>query len=707
MNVLSLFDGLSGGSISLERAGVTVDNYYASEIDKYAMSVSHYNYPNIKQLGSVVDINTNDLPEIDLLIGGSPCFVKGTKVITNIDYKNIEDIIVGDCVLTHTNTYQKVLDVGNTQSPIVEVHAQGMKPTRTTKDHPYYVRKMSRKWDNKNKITKRVFSEPMWVHAKSLKKDDFIGTPINNLDSNPLMLTEEECYIIGRYIADGHTIKDYEHYQLILSIDNHKIHQIEDYIKTLSYTKYNHTKSVNHVVFINMRLVEIVEEHCGICESNKHFSSTLVNLPKDLLRIVLQGYLDGDGHLNDNGVYKVNSISENLILTISQVVSKCYNTTSSYLYTKTIIEGSDVNHTYSSEFRTDMKKQSNDIVIDGIIWTRFKKTVTTTDTETVWNMEVEKDNSYTANNFIVHNCQSFSFAGKRNGMTTIDEMQILDLEHYLELKSQNFEFEGQSYLFWEYMRVLKALKPKYFLLENVVMTKKWEMVLSNAIGCLPIKINSSLLSAQNRNRLYWTNIPWITQPIDKGILLGDILEKDVDSKYFITESKYKLLERNGVYPKGNLDKSGCCVASFWKQGKQECLSLIDVNHKPYALTERRTEESKEIRKEHKRLYGKDFSPRRGKELQKREDDKMNCLTATFTQNEHSLVDDNKVFRRLTPLEYERLQTLPHNYTKMGDDGEVSDSQRYKMIGNGWTIDVIVHLFKGLDPDYSVEKMEDW
>jgi DNA (cytosine-5)-methyltransferase 3A len=119
-------------------------------------------------------------------------------------------------------------------------------------------------------------------------------------------------------------------------------------------------------------------------------------------------------------------------------------------------------------------------------------------------------------------CQSFSFAGKRNGMTTKDSIEIYSLSHYLELKSQNFEFEGQSYLFWEYMRILNELRevnPNVkFLLENVEMGEKWEKILSKAIGINGIHINSALLTAQNRKRIEcerlqgfpdsYTNIPW-------------------------------------------------------------------------------------------------------------------------------------------------------------------------------------------------------
>jgi len=120
-------------------------------------------------------------------------------------------------------------------------------------------------------------------------------------------------------------------------------------------------------------------------------------------------------------------------------------------------------------------------------------------------------------------CQNLSFAGKMKGMSTKEDIEILTLEQYLDLKRNGFNFQGQSYLFWEYVRLLKEVKPKYFLLENVKMLKKWENIISNVLGLEPIEINSTLVSAQNRRRLYWTNIPNINQPIDKGITLKDII----------------------------------------------------------------------------------------------------------------------------------------------------------------------------------------
>ena len=161
-------------------------------------------------------------------------------------------------------------------------------------------------------------------------------------------------------------------------------------------------------------------------------------------------------------------------------------------------------------------------------------------------------------------CQSFSFAGKRAGMSTKTNEKILTLPRYMELKAQGFEFEGQSYLFWEYVRILHEIRQTnpsvYFMLENVEMGKQWEAVINEALGVRGVHINSALVSAQVRKRIYWTNIKTfqtdmfsppdsaIPQPRDRGILLRDILESDVPERYYLKPEVVKNLlahkERN-------------------------------------------------------------------------------------------------------------------------------------------------------------------
>ena len=342
-------------------------------------------------------------------------------------------------------------------------------------------------------------------------------------------------------------------------------------------------------------------------------------------------------------------------------------------------------------------------------------------------------------------CQSFSFAGKRKGMTTKDEIEILSLQHYLQLKQDGFEFEGQSYLFWEYMRLKKELNPKYFLLENVEMGTKWEDVLNKAIGVRGVHINSSLVSAQNRRRIYWTNIglkpvglfgdleSTITQPIDKGILLKDVLEKDVHEKYYLSqkmidglinrpkeydtfrpvlensESKSKCLtarlskmgsadnyikiDKNGNV-KNNQDKASCFTAGGHSGGNHSDMDLIaqivasrgrgDNNEQTLEPRgDNKTNCLTSVQKDNLVAIGLDI---RDNELRYRDGGKTGTLCTRGDGNSMQCVEVNTRIRRLTPIECERLQTVPENYTN-----HVSDTQRYKMLGNGWTVDVICHI----------------
>ncbi len=238
-------------------------------------------------------------------------------------------------------------------------------------------------------------------------------------------------------------------------------------------------------------------------------------------------------------------------------------------------------------------------------------------------------------------CQSFSFAGKRKGMVTKKEkIEILTLDQYLKLKEEGFEFEGQSYLFWEFVRVVRESKTKYFLLENVNMSKKWEAVITKELGVEPIRINSNLVSGQNRLRLYWTNIPGVTVPQDKNILLEDIVEGG-----------------KGAGKRGVKDKE--------LERKENLIKYIQT-----------------------------FTVRR--------DGKANCLVTSPNSTNLVQLPDGTV-RKVTVSEAEMLQTVSVGYTNV--EG-VSNTARYKMLGNGWTIDVISHILSFLNWGKSLESKEE-
>jgi len=250
-------------------------------------------------------------------------------------------------------------------------------------------------------------------------------------------------------------------------------------------------------------------------------------------------------------------------------------------------------------------------------------------------------------------CQGFSFAGKQLAFD-----------------------DPRSALFFEFVKCVKELNPKYFLLENVKMKKKYLDIISEYMGVEPIFINSSLVSAQSRQRYYWTNIPNVSVPEDRGLVLRDILEDGFDTE----RDKSHCLDAN--YYKGS------SVENYLKKSRRQM--VFDVR----AMTEVRTPEANQIRYEHKRRTGKDWSPRHMRHLVERPDEKMNTLTSALTK-QHILQitkDQESYWRKLTPIECERLQTVsPDNYTN-----HVSNTQRYKMLGNGWTIEVIAHILQNME-----------
>lgn len=243
--------------------------------------------------------------------------------------------------------------------------------------------------------------------------------------------------------------------------------------------------------------------------------------------------------------------------------------------------------------------------------------------------------------------------------------------------------EGErSGLFWEYVRILKESNPKYFILENVAsMSKKDKDEITSIMGVNPIMINASLVSAQSRKRLFWTNIPQVILPEDRGITVKDILEKDVDEKYYI-KNKYTEVNPDGhkIGYVGINDNQGSRVYSI--NGKSQTLS---ANGGGGAAKTGLYKIGRDIGR---RLNQDGIREDDNKELpiirriETREDGKCGTLTHVMKDN---LVVSDKI-RKLTPIECERLQGLPDNYT-FG----ISDTQRYKCLGNAFNVDVIAHI----------------
>jgi DNA-cytosine methyltransferase len=249
-------------------------------------------------------------------------------------------------------------------------------------------------------------------------------------------------------------------------------------------------------------------------------------------------------------------------------------------------------------------------------------------------------------------CQGFSFAGKQ----------------------LNFD-DPRSQLFFEFYNILVDKNPKYFLLENVKMNKKSEAVITEMLGVEPIEINSSLVSAQNRKRLYWTNIPGFEQPKDKGILLKDIVLDDVYPVALhnlyggFKEKAVRVFE--GKSPTLRTAAGGGHIPSFvskaWGVAVRGRYKSEGGTHQ--VIEPNGTEKANELTTVSK--------------------DSMYLVSDVvdwFKGRPYSDFKDLDIIRKFHPIECERLQTLPDNYTE-----GISNTQRYKAIGNGWTVDVIAHI----------------
>lgn len=239
-------------------------------------------------------------------------------------------------------------------------------------------------------------------------------------------------------------------------------------------------------------------------------------------------------------------------------------------------------------------------------------------------------------------CQGFSRAGLSRGARARSGVSVTSLRRYLDLKRKGAAFHSQSYLFWEFVNVLESLRkraqPIKFLLENVPMKQEWVRMINTTLMCEAVEFNSDRVSAQNRPRLYWTNITGFAPEIPhKNLVLGDILDRSMPEKYDITERYYKKFYGTTTYVKSRKNCRGLDQLA-------RCLTASGQNIANSGATN------------------------------------------IFIHKDH--------IRRLSPLECERLQTLPEGYT---DVPGVSEAARYSSIGNGWTVDVIAHIFKGLNP----------
>lgn len=461
------------------------------EFDKYATKsyCAIHGVDENLNLGDITQVDIESLPtDVDLITHGSPCFTADTLILTNKGYKPIIDIEIGNKVLDHTNNYSKVVNKFNQgEKEIWKINAMGSDIIKTTNNHKFYARKMSRVWHKEVHREVREFSAPEWVACENLSKEYYLGiainqnniipkwngvedgrkghvVPIKTLDMNNRQL----WYVVGRFLGDGWTRRRKNRNNNLSSVviccGKHEADAFEKELEGFAnYTKLEE-RTVYKYQFPNKEFATFCEQF-GHGAKNKFIPSFVFDMPVNLLKELLRGYFDADGNISGiTGKVKITSISRELIYGIAQLVAKVYHRHYSIYFCKRpnthIIEGRTVNQndTYSLVFNPNKQNQDHAFYEDGYLWVPINSITNTHKLENVYDIEVENTHSFTANGVIAHNCQSFSISGKQHGG---------------EKGSGT-----RSSLLWNSVEIVKHCKPKFVIWENVknVLSKKHKPV---------------------------------------------------------------------------------------------------------------------------------------------------------------------------------------------------------------------------------------
>ncbi len=485
-------------------------------------------------------------------------------VMTSNGLKQIKDIASNDFVLTHANTFEKVLAARKTGTKnIFRIKGMGIDEIKCTENHKFYVREMTRHYprkENGKRGSERIFSLPKWIECKDLTKKHYLGVAINQNSIIPtwdgivfewtdgrksryknelskLMDNHSFWWMIGRYLGDGWIRSSGG---IIICCSKGETMEILPHLRNCNFNySISEERTVNKIHIPLKELQKFVEQF-GYGAENKHIPGFVFDMPEKLLQSLVDGYVGADGSAKNN-LYKATSISRELIYGMAQLVAKAYKTP--YRIYKDIrkptciIEGRvcSQKNTYQLVFKTKKKKQDKAFYEDGYIWFPVQSVENTNLLEDIYDIEVEDKHSFTVNGVIAHNCQDLSLAGKQRGMT----------------KGSG----TRSGLLWEVERLLNETEnlPQVLLMENVPQVhgskniddfNLWiDFLKSKGYSNFWQDLNAKDYGvAQNRKRCFMVSILGnetyrFPKPVKLIKRMKDYLEDEVDEKYYLKSEK--------------------------------------------------------------------------------------------------------------------------------------------------------------------------
>ena len=464
----SLFDGISG----FPAAGLLngIETKWVSEIEPFCIKVSSARFPNAKQLGSVTDINGADIEPVDIITFGSPCqdlsvagkqlgihegqrsnlffeairiikemrnadevrgrsgksirprfavwenvcFTADTLVACHGGYKRIADIAVGDNVRTLSGEYHPVARLYKTpKQEVMKVKVSGGEDLTVTPNHPFYVREKI----YVNAAKKRIFSEPTWIRADELTKNHLVGYLIDKPTLPDDFISSDEAWAIGRWIADGSVDLSKSSQRIFISCGLKKADATR---KRLNMLKYNihenhpHPTAINFAFTSNDFYALISQVGCGA--GNKKIPQYVFELPRDLQREVLQGYIDGDGYVRQRGKcieLTANTASRELAYGVARLIRDVYGVAANITRREAkdgkigdrVIHANYPSYAVTASLTSAASPSYND---GNIVWQPVYSVERLKERQNVYNLSVLEDNTYGANDVLVHNCGAMS-----------------------------------------------------------------------------------------------------------------------------------------------------------------------------------------------------------------------------------------------------------------------------------------------------------
>lgn len=472
MRYVSLFSGIEAASVACD--GMGWEPLAFAEIDQFPSAVLKQHFPQVPNLGDVTKVDwrrfVKDFGKPDLIVGGSPCFPAGTLILREDGYVPIEEIRVGDTVVSHTGKLRKVLATGSKFADTVILKGAGTDGIECTPNHPFYSTEKKKVWINEERQYRMIpTGDFSWTEAGEMKGKYWLN--VCEVESNgipPLSSPEKGCrgkgyiddfefsydffYFVGRWLGDGwanaHKRKDrVESYMkrvyLCCSFDG-----ADDLEAKLSRTGIHfyrcHERTTERFVASSTQLYDWLVDNFGVHADGKKIPAWCLGMDDDFKRAIFEGYMDSDGCIYD-GKSSSTSINKGLCLGMKAIAgSLCYTTclVKSTPNRAAVIEGRKVNERPQYRQQYEVRPRSSFLVDNG--WCGLvRKVLPGRKNVRVYNLEVEVDNSYAADGIAVHNCQSFSIAGTRTGL------------------------EGASGLMWEYVRAIRDVRPEWVLWENV------------------------------------------------------------------------------------------------------------------------------------------------------------------------------------------------------------------------------------------------